>query len=218
MSVQPNQTGIVYGDSLQRKGWMLEGLIQEASTSVFDGLKGRTKDSIIFITTDASKGAGHDVVLDLVGWASEGDSVMKDVFALAKKLDINDKIQAHGYKSVGEELFAYYKSADIYWIASRSSFEGFPRTIWEAMAHSVPVVATSVGSIPDFIEDYALVVKPSKPQELADAVVKLIKTPALRQKFIIAGQKLAKKNTLEFQTKKMVEEIENWLANDKKLA
>jgi glycosyltransferase involved in cell wall biosynthesis len=154
--------------------------------------------------------AGIDVVLDLVGWASRGDHVMKEVSNLAEKRGVKDRIYAHGYKSVGEELFSYYKKADIYWIASRGS-EGFPRTIWEAMAHSLPVIATQVGSIPYFIDNHAILVKPSKPQELAEAVTRLIETPALRKKMIIAGRELAKKTTLEFQTSKLFDGIRGWV-------
>ena len=153
--------------------------------------------------------AGYDVTLDLVGWASKSDNVMTEVFTLAEELGVKDKIYAHGYKSVGEELFSYYKKADIYWIASRSS-EGFPRTIWEAMAHSLPVVATSVGSIPDFIGNCSLIVSPSSPEELANAVTQLIEKEDLRQKLIFAGRELAKNNTLGIQTKKMVAEIKEW--------
>lgn len=162
--------------------------------------------------------AGMDVVLDLVGWPAEGDNVMKEIISLAQTRGVKERICDHGYKSVGPELFSFYKMADIYWVASKAS-EGFPRTIWEAMAHSLPVIATRVGSIPDFIGDRALMVKPCSPNELADAVTKLIKTPDLRKRLIKAGRDLAKENTLEFQTKKMIEEIERWVNhNDKKPA
>lgn len=160
--------------------------------------------------------AGSNVVFDLVGWPSKGDNVIEELYALAQTRGVKDRINVHGYKSVGPELFAYYKAADIYWVASRGS-EGFPRTIWEAMAHSLPVIATRVGSMPDFIGDHALIVNPSSPQELADAVARLIKTPDLRQRLIKIGRDLAKENTLEFQTKKMIEEVERWVScNDKK--
>ncbi|MGQ9851701.1 MAG: glycosyltransferase, partial [Aggregatilineaceae bacterium] len=83
---------------------------------------------------------GEDVVLDLVGWPQKGDPILDEVQVLAQQKGIADRVFYHGYKPVGPELFAYYKQADIYVIASTSSFEGFPRTIWEAMAHGLPVV------------------------------------------------------------------------------
>lgn len=158
---------------------------------------------------------GNNMVLDLVGWPSKGDNVIEEIYALAETRGVKDRINVHGYKSVGPELFAYYRAADIYWVASRGS-EGFPRTIWEAMAHSLPVIATRVGSMPDFIGDCALMVSPSSPQELAAAVTQLIRTPDLRQRLIKAGRSLAKENTFEFQTKKMIEEIEQWVTRSDK--
>lgn len=158
-------------------------------------------------------GQGENVVLDLVGWAEKGEEDIVDrLMAFAKEEKMEGRIFNHGYKAVGSELFEYYKQADIYVMASQSSSEGFPRTIWEAMAHSVPVIATSVGSIPDFIGDCAIIVKPYSPQELADAAIKLIKTPDLRQRMIKTGRDLAKENTFELQTKKLVEEIKKWVA------
>jgi glycosyltransferase involved in cell wall biosynthesis len=159
--------------------------------------------------------SGEDVVLDLVGWPAKGDTVMEEIHALAERQDIKERVLYHGYKSVGEELFAYYKNADIYWVASRAA-EGFPRTIWEAMAHSLPVIATRVGSIPNFIENHAVLVQPASAQDLAAAVKKLIQTPALRQELIATGRELAKENTLEFQTQNMIEKIEGWLIYAKK--
>jgi len=68
MAAQPSQTGVVtYNSVLKRRQWMLEGLIQKSATSWWAGMKGSTKDSIVFVTTDASKGAGHEVVFQFGG-------------------------------------------------------------------------------------------------------------------------------------------------------
>ncbi len=154
---------------------------------------------------------GEDLILDLVGWAEEGSDILSLIDISATKYNINDRIIYHGYKTVGQELFAYYKQADIYVIASQSSFEGFPRTIWEAMAHSLPVVATQVGSIPDFIEHAAVLVPPKDPQALAYGVRRLIQDSELRQSNIQAGFSLAQQNTLEVQVPQMVQIIKDWL-------
>ena len=125
---------------------------------------------------------GEDVVLDLVGWPEEGSTILEKIDDLAQQKGVKDRIFYHGYKAVGPELFAYYKTADIYVLASQSSFEGFPRTIWEAMAHSLPVVATRVGSIPDFIEGIAELAEPNNPEDLANCISKLMHDQELRKK------------------------------------
>ena len=154
---------------------------------------------------------GEDMVLDLVGWPEKGSSILLQIEKLAAQFGVEDRVFYHGYKAVGPELFVYYKNADIYIIASQSSFEGFPRTIWEAMAHSLPVVATRVGSIPDFIEGSAVLVPPKNPMELAAGIKRLIAGPALRKKHIKEGFSLAQQNTLEVKVGEMTNVISTWL-------
>ena len=155
---------------------------------------------------------GEDLILDIVGWPEKGEEdILDKIFSFAQKNGIRDRIIYHGYKTVGPELFAYYRRADIFVLASRSSFEGFPRTIWEAMAHSLPVVATQVSSIPAFIEGSAELVNPGQPDELAGAIACLIHQPELRRSYIQRGLELARNNTLEIQVGKMITTIESWL-------
>jgi len=146
--------------------------------------------------------AGEDVVLDLVGMREPGDSALEDLAAFCRRRGIEDRVTYHGYRPLGPELFAFYRQADIYVLASTSSFEGFPRTIWEAVAHSLPVVATAVGSIPHYLKDRqtALLVPPRDAGKLAGAVAAVIRDGALRRRLIRAGRQLARENTLERST------------------
>lgn len=155
---------------------------------------------------------GVDVVLDLVGWPQKGDRVLEELTARACACGISERLVYHGYKAVGPELFAYYRQADIYVIASQSS-EGFPRTIWEAMAHSLPVVATNVGAIPLFLENNcsALLVEPMNSQALAQAIRQVIIDSSLRSALINNGFKLARSNTLQARASEMIERITAWL-------
>lgn len=154
---------------------------------------------------------GQDVILDLVGWPQKGDDVLGELLAFAEQQGVSDRVRYHGYKPVGPELFNYYKTADVYVLASKSSFEGFPRTIWEAMAHSLPVVATTVGSIPHYLDGAAELVPPRDANALAAAVARLLTTPSLRQRLIRKGFALARENTLEARTGEMVRHIEAWV-------
>lgn len=157
---------------------------------------------------------GEDLVLDLVGWPDENSNFLELVQLTSKQEGVEDRVFYHGYKSVGPELFAYYKLADIYVIASQAS-EGFPRTIWEAMAHCLPVVATRVGSIPDFVQGAAELVEPRNPMALAQSVKKLIDNPELRKSYIARAFEIAKENTLETQVEKMSREINQWVEDKK---
>lgn len=55
-----------YGSELQRKGWMVRGLVQARATSFWEGLTGG-QDSVVYQENDLSKGAGHEVVFDFDG-------------------------------------------------------------------------------------------------------------------------------------------------------
>ena len=157
---------------------------------------------------------GEDVVLDLVGWAEQRSTFLADLQATAKELGVGTRVQEHGFKAVGPELFAFYRAADIYVLASRSS-EGFPRTLWEAMAHSLPVVTTNVGSIPHYLNDgqHAILVEPRNATQLAGAVRRLIKSQSLRQRLISEGRGLVQGNTVERRAQEMVIAIERFVCH-----
>lgn len=152
---------------------------------------------------------GENVILDLVGWPEKGDNILDELMVLARERGIAARINFHGFKPLGPELFAYYMQADAFLIASYH--EGFPRTIWEAMAHSLPVVATRVGSIPDFIQGAAELIEPKNAVELAAAIARIIGDSGLRRRLITRGLALASENTLEFQAGKMMDIIKNRL-------
>jgi glycosyltransferase involved in cell wall biosynthesis len=155
---------------------------------------------------------GENVVLDLVGWGEKGSTILEEIQQLGRQKNLANRVFYHGYQPVGPELFTFYKQADIYLIASQSS-EGFPRTIWEAMANCLPVVTTKVGSIPDYLRDGkdALLVDPREPVHLADQINNLIHNVSLRQELIRNGFILAKSNTIRYRTKEMIPGIQRYL-------
>lgn len=155
--------------------------------------------------------AGFDVVLDLVGMVEKKDPILEELAQRAEALGVGNRVTYHGYKPAGPELLAYYRRADIYIVASQSSSEGFPRTIWEAMASSMPVVATEVGSIPAYIQGAALLIPPKQPQTLASAIQKLFADSAFRKSLIQKGMVLAQENTLERRGEEMINHIGEWL-------
>lgn len=158
---------------------------------------------------------GENLYFDLVGMLDKSEPILDEINHLAIDYGLSDRIKFHGYKPLGAELFHFYKQADIYILASQSSFEGFPRTIWEAMAHSLPVIATRVGSIPDYIEGAALLISPRLPQDLAKAISQLISDQEIRKKNIRKGYLLAQQNTLEIRAKEMITHMEQYLDNVK---
>lgn len=72
-----------------------------------------------------------------------------------------------------------------------SYVEGVPMGILEAMAHSVAVVATDVGGIPDVIDSSieGLLVKPGDVQSLTYALAKVLRNGVLRDRMGEAGRR-----------------------------
>jgi glycosyltransferase involved in cell wall biosynthesis len=157
---------------------------------------------------------GEDVSLDLVGWPEPGEPILDDLQVYARQHGIEERINYLGGRSMGEELFACYRAADLYLIASMAS-EGFPRTIWEAMANSLPVITTDVGSIRYLLNGNAVIVPPNRPDLLSEAILHLIYNKNLRQKLIKAGFEQAKSMTLELQTQKLYQFMQHYCANYK---
>jgi glycosyltransferase involved in cell wall biosynthesis len=178
---------------------------------LYVGRMDRAKGLLQMVQAVASlRERGEEVVLELVGWAERGDPVLQEIEALSHQNGIANSVHYAGSRPLGPELFAFYRQADIFLIASLAS-EGFPRTIWEAMAHSLPVVATRVGSIPLLIEGAASLILPGSAEAIAEAVEQLIHTPALRQEQIKAGFARVQEITLENQTGELVEKMNHWL-------
>jgi glycosyltransferase involved in cell wall biosynthesis len=80
---------------------------------------------------------------------------------------------------------------DVFVLPSR--FEGFPLSIVEAMLARLPVVATTVGSVPEAVREgeTGLLVPPDDAAALAAALGRLLADPALRSRLGEAGRRLA---------------------------
>lgn len=93
--------------------------------------------------------SGVDARLNLAGSAaSEMKQRMRE---LAYWKEIEQKINFLGFVQFGPELLNTYSEQDIFVLPSYH--EGFPHSIWEASATSVPVIVTPVGGIPGIINE-----------------------------------------------------------------
>lgn len=81
-----------------------------------------------------------------------------------------------------------YENADVFVLSSR--WEGSPNTVLEAMAAGLPVVATHVGGVSDFVLDQetGILVQPGEPEAISRALASLARDPILRSDMGIAGR------------------------------
>ncbi len=152
---------------------------------------------------------GRAVHLHVAGWEDDPTQPVATWLEMqAKTLGITHAYTNHGKKQSGESLNALYRSADIFVLPSYN--EGFPRTIWEAMANSVPVIASKVGSIPFYLKDgeNALLIPAQDVPAIVEKVVLVLNNASKRQEIIANGYALAEENTLAIQTEKLWKIIE----------
>jgi glycosyltransferase involved in cell wall biosynthesis len=98
----------------------------------------------------------------IIGDGPEGESLR----ARAESLGLTQQIQWLGVVKGAGRLAAAF---DVLVLSSRS--EGTPIALLEAMAAGTPIVATSVGGIPDVVtRDEAILVPPDEPRALAAAI------------------------------------------------
>lgn len=91
-------------------------------------------------------------------------------------------------------LFAQYQQASVFALPCRvledGDRDGIPNVLVEAMACGVPVVSTGVSGITELVRDgeNGLVVAPDRPVDLADALHRLVKDPALARHLAERGR------------------------------
>lgn len=100
--------------------------------------------------------------------------------ARVAELGLTGRVVLPGFRS---DLDALIGAADV--VVLPSFTEGLPNVALEASAAGVPVVATTVGGIPEVISDgeTGTLVPAGHPAALATAVIDLLRDPALRSSF-----------------------------------
>jgi len=105
----------------------------------------------------------------------------QDLLNAVRTLGLTDAVTFVGQVSSAEP---YYGIADICVLSSLS--EGSPNALLEAMAAHVPVVATSVGGIPEIVShgESAILVRPRDFEGMAKAIATLLNDPDLATRLV----------------------------------
>jgi L-malate glycosyltransferase len=134
-----------------------------------------------------------------------GDVLESDYFEELKTL-IHDLNLSDHFRFVGgvTDLRQHLSNADVFVLPSRS--EGFSNAIVEAMAASLPVVATNVGGNAEAVKDgvSGFIVPTEDPVALSAAILRLLADPNRATAMGIAGKALAAE---QFTTDAMMKRI-----------
>lgn len=87
------------------------------------------------------------------------------------------------------DVMRVFDAVDVCLQPSRA--DAFPTTLLEAMAASVPVIATAVGGIPEMLDDQTGILLPAPPttEALAEAASHLLNDPARRRQLAAAARR-----------------------------
>ena len=137
-----------------------------------------------------------NTILKLIGTGKLEDTIKNRV----KELGLDDNVVFLGLKT---NVYPYLYEADIFVLPSL--WEGMPITLIEAMSTGLPIVATSVGGIPDIIKNNitGLLVNVDNV-EIANAIIKLINNRKLRERLgraaMVASERFSARNmTSEYE-------------------
>jgi glycosyltransferase involved in cell wall biosynthesis len=118
-----------------------------------------------------------------------GDGPLRgELEALSVELVVRDRVILTGWL---EEPRALFGTFDV--LAQASRYESFPLALLEAMHAGTPIVATSVGGVPEMLEHgrTGLVVPPEHPDALAAALERLLGDPELRRRLGVHAREVA---------------------------
>lgn len=140
---------------------------------------------------------GHHVVLSALEKVAEslkdvpwyvlwiGDGTLRDgLEERVRKLGLQERVIFSGFRADSEKLLP---AADIFLMPSEK--EGLPLALMEAMACGLAPVATPVGGIPEILEHekQGLLLKSLDPEELGQAMVRLLTSQEERQRYCEAS-------------------------------
>jgi glycosyltransferase involved in cell wall biosynthesis len=139
-----------------------------------------------------------DAVLVIAG---PDDGYLNDAKALANLLGVYNSVMFTGFISSEDKLMALV-DAEVF---VTPSFYGFPMTFLEACAVGTPIVTTSLGDTLEWIDRNVGYVAQPTPQDLAEAIYRIISDDELHRRFSKNCIEIVKS---EFSIEKVVERLE----------
>jgi glycosyltransferase involved in cell wall biosynthesis len=127
---------------------------------------------------------------------------LPEIKALTQKKGLGDVFQFAGFHSNTSQ---FMKTFDIFVLPSLS--EGLSSAILEAMATSLPIIATEVGGIPELVKngDNGLLVAPADPESLSLAIQRLVDNPDESRRMGLRGRNRMEE---QFTLERKIEETE----------
>lgn len=180
-----------YAPSLSGKISLISYPISPNFCSTKISVSEQSKDPTLLTVARVSPRKGQDTLLKaavflpknvkiiLKGGITDSDYMVR-LRSLVKELGIEDRVSIITESVDYNKLVEYYQSATLFVFPTRDDCLGV--VVLEALHCGLPVVASSVGGIPDMIEDGAngLLVNVDDPRDLANKIMLLLNDDNLR--------------------------------------
>ena len=149
-----------------------------------------TQPHILFVGLDWQRKGGTDLVEAFQQIRGRCPKARLTIVGARPEIDIPNCEVVGPVKP--EKLDSYYQQASVFCLPTY--LEPFGIVFIEAMTANLPIVATRLGAIPDFVEEgkNGLLVEPGDVQGLSEALLKLLENPQLCRSFGEHGHKLTK--------------------------
>ena len=145
--------------------------------------------------------AGFDVYVLCVGYGRQGPAYPDELRRQAERLGIASRVCIQAYPG---NIADVWNAIDVH--VHASSIDSLPNAIIEGMSLAKPAVVSSVGAIPEHVDDGStgLVVPPDDPSALAAALLKFLRDPALAKRIgEAARQRYLERFTPEITTRRI---------------
>ena len=125
-----------------------------------------------------------------------------DLRAHIAALGLSGRVKALGHIA-DEEMPLAYRVADVFAFCSLS--EGFGMPLLDAMVSGVPIVTSNLGAMAEVVGDSAVLVDPFTVESIADGLMRVLESEALRHQLIALGLERATHFTWEAAARKTLE-------------
>lgn len=176
----------------------------EAVNPMFFEDRQRTRNSNLLFVGSVERRKGIEVAIDamrfvvrqhptarlrIVGGGKR--SYLDTLKQLVQANNLEHAIEWKGSKA-HEEIAALHSDSLV--LIHPTFIDNSPNSVAEAMVSGLPVIASNVGGIPSMIEDgvTGILVPPQEPERLAEAIVKLLKDDADRERLRVNAQAIAR--------------------------
>ncbi len=154
------------------------------------------------------KSEGRMVVLKAFG-----GTPMKQYIDLIRKkvseLGLEEHVHLMGELPNHQKL-EVFQDADIY-VFNTCTTEGFPRTVWEAMATGIPIVCANYPGADQFFKNGEVrLFEQNNKQDLVNKIIELSDNEDLRRHTSQMAYQLLQQNTLEKSTENIIKVISNY--------